>query len=55
MYYVMAICCHKESGPLSSDSDSDGDGTNLQIPKPSKVLSAINVCRRYISANSCGE
>ena len=40
----MTICCLKESGPPSSDSHSDGDGDiNLEIPKLSEVLGAINV------------
>ena len=35
----------------TSSSDADDD-TNLEIPKPSEVLSAINVYRHYISENS---
>lgn len=44
----------QESGPASSDSDGDDD-LILETPKLSEVLSAIDVCRRYISAKSCSE
>jgi hypothetical protein len=48
----MTVWCLRKSRPPSSDSDNDGDDTDLQIPKLSEVLSAINVCRHYISVNS---
>ena len=52
MYYVITTCCLKESVPPSSDSDSEGDDdTNLEMPKVSEVLVAVNVCRRYIMRN----
>ena len=53
IYYVMSISYRKECGPPWSDSDGDDD-TNLEIPKLSKMLSAINVCRCYISLECCG-
>ena len=57
MYYLMIICCLTESGPPSNDNDSDnyGDDINLETPKLNEVLNAINVCRHYISTESCSE
>ena len=49
LYYLMTICCLKESGLPLSDSDNDGeDDTYLEIPKTSEVLSAI-MCVGIIS------
>jgi hypothetical protein len=47
----MTICCLKES-----DKDCDGnDDTNLEIPELCEVLTAINLCRRYVSARGSSE
>ena len=44
----------QEGGPASSNSGGDGN-LNLETPKLSEVLSAIDVCRRYISVKSCSQ
>ena len=56
MYYVLTICCKGSEPPSSHSDNSNGDDdTNFEILKLSEVLSAINVCRRYISARTCSE
>ena len=52
MYYIMTICCLRESKPPSNDKDNDGDDdNNREIPNMSEVLRSIKLCRLYLSAS----
>ena len=49
----MTICNLKES-ELPSGSDNGGDDdTNLEMPKLSEMLKAINVYKHYTTVKSC--
>ncbi|XP_068081353.1 nuclear pore complex protein Nup160 [Anabrus simplex] len=56
---IIADVCQQRGGdgPATRDSDigDEDNNLNLETPELSEVLSAIDVCRRYINAKICSE